>query len=84
MADEEISNEGRRTKFERWERLGLDVIRADLEATGGLRIVGHACHANYILRENLRQRVRELAIKCRNVGPVLIIYLRRAQITAVA
>jgi predicted nucleotide-binding protein len=27
-------------RFERWEQLGVDVIRTDLEATGGLRMVG--------------------------------------------
>jgi hypothetical protein len=41
MSDEnEISEAGRKEGFERWERLGVDVIRTDLEATGGRRFVG--------------------------------------------
>ena len=41
MSDEnEISEAERKERFERWERLGVDVIRTDLEATGGLRFVG--------------------------------------------
>jgi hypothetical protein len=40
VANEEISEAGRKARFERWERLGVDVIRTDLEATGGLRFVG--------------------------------------------
>jgi hypothetical protein len=41
MSDEsEISEAGRKARFERWEQLGVDVIRTDLEATGGLRFVG--------------------------------------------
>src|SRR6516165_1400060 len=41
MSDKnEISEAGRKQRFERWEQLGVDVIRTDLEATGGLRFVG--------------------------------------------
>jgi hypothetical protein len=41
MSDEdEISEAGRKERFARWEQLGVDVIRTDLEATGGLRFVG--------------------------------------------
>jgi hypothetical protein len=40
MTDDEISEGGRKARFDRWERLGVDVIRTDLEATGGLRMVG--------------------------------------------
>jgi hypothetical protein len=39
-ANDEISEAGRKARFKRWEQLGLDVIRTDLEATGGLRMVG--------------------------------------------
>jgi len=40
MSDDEISEEGRRRRFAQWEQLGVDVIRTDLEATGGRRFVG--------------------------------------------
>jgi hypothetical protein len=40
VGDDEISEAGRKARFERWEQLGLDVIRTDLEATGGLLVSG--------------------------------------------
>jgi hypothetical protein len=48
MADDAISEEGRRAAFEQWEKLGLDQIRADLQ-NGIWRVVGGT------------QAVRELA-----------------------
>lgn len=39
MADNEISEEGRRARFERWEQLGLDQVKHDL-MNGGHRVVG--------------------------------------------
>jgi hypothetical protein len=48
MADDAISEEGRRAVFEQWEKLGLDQIRADLQ-NGIWRVVGGT------------QAVRELA-----------------------
>jgi hypothetical protein len=39
MTDDIISEEGRRTRFERWEQLGLDQVKADLQS-GGYRVVG--------------------------------------------
>lgn len=40
MGEDEISEAGRTARFEQWEKLGVDVIRADLETTGGHRFVG--------------------------------------------
>jgi hypothetical protein len=40
VANGEIDEAGCQARFERWEQLGLDVIRIDLEATGGRRVVG--------------------------------------------
>jgi hypothetical protein len=39
MADDEISEEGRRARFARWEAIGVDRIKADL-LDGGHRLVG--------------------------------------------
>src|SRR5258708_29997437 len=39
MVEDEIREAGRRARFERWEQLGVDVIRTDLEA-GGHSMVG--------------------------------------------
>jgi hypothetical protein len=39
VTDAIISEEGRRTRFEQWEKLGVDQVKADLQ-TGGFRVVG--------------------------------------------
>lgn len=38
MANEEISEEGRRARFEQWEKLGLDRVKGDLQADPYCRI----------------------------------------------
>ena len=39
MTEDIISEEGRRSRFEQWEQLGVDQVKADLQ-NGGWRIVG--------------------------------------------
>ena len=39
MPDDEITEEGRRERFARWEQLGLDQVKHDL-LNGGHRVVG--------------------------------------------
>lgn len=39
MTDEEISEEGKRARFARWEQIAVDRIKADLLA-GGHKLVG--------------------------------------------
>jgi hypothetical protein len=39
MTDDIVSEEGRRTRFEQWEQLGLDRVKADLQS-GGWQVVG--------------------------------------------
>lgn len=39
MAEDEISEGGKRARFARWEEIGVDRIKADLLA-GGHRLVG--------------------------------------------
>jgi len=39
MADNEISEEGQRARYARWEEVGFDAIKADLQA-GGHQFVG--------------------------------------------
>jgi hypothetical protein len=39
MTNDIISEEGRRARFDQWEKIGLDRIKADLE-NGGWQVVG--------------------------------------------
>src|SRR3954465_3805775 len=39
MADSEISEEGRRARFEQWEKIGLDRVKAGL-LNGGYQLIG--------------------------------------------
>jgi hypothetical protein len=59
MTNDEISEEGRKARFDRWERLGVDVIRTDLEATGGLRMVGGAPAVRRLAWEWVRMKEGE-------------------------
>jgi hypothetical protein len=61
VADDEISDAGRKARFERWERLGVDVIRTDLEATGGLRFVGGSPAVRKLAWEWVRTKEAEQA-----------------------
>jgi hypothetical protein len=49
---DDISEEGRTARFQRWEQLGVDVIRTDLEATGGHRFVGGSPAVRALARES--------------------------------
>jgi hypothetical protein len=60
-ADGEISEAGRKARFERWEQLGLDVIRTDLEATGGHRMVGGRPAVRRLAWEWVRMKQAERA-----------------------
>jgi hypothetical protein len=61
VGDNEISEAGRKARFERWEQLGLDVIRTDLEATGGLRMVGGPPAVRKLAWEWVRMKEAERA-----------------------
>jgi len=56
MADGEISEAGRKARFEQWEQLGVDVIRTDLEATGGHRFIGGPPTVRKLAREWVRMK----------------------------
>jgi hypothetical protein len=61
VGDDEISEAGRKARFARWEELGLDVIRTDLEATGGLRMVGGPPAVRKLAWEWVRMKEAERA-----------------------
>jgi hypothetical protein len=58
MADDEISDEGRRARFEQWEKLGADAVKQDL-ATGGHRLVGGPPQVPALAREWVRMKEQE-------------------------
>jgi hypothetical protein len=58
VADDEISEEGRRVRFAQWEKLGLDEIKQDL-ATGGYRLVGGPPAVRQLAREWARMKEAE-------------------------
>ncbi len=58
MADDEISEEGRRARFSHWEKLGLDEIEQDL-ATGGYRLIGGPPQVRALAQEFVRIKKAE-------------------------
>lgn len=58
MANEEISEEGRRARFEQWETLGLDAIKQDL-ASGGYRLIGGPPQVRELAREWVMMKEKE-------------------------
>lgn len=78
VGDDEISEAGRKARFERWEQLGLDVIRTDLEATGGLRMVGGPPAVRKLAWEWVRMKEAERA-KSADCSMSLDELVRRAQ-----
>lgn len=66
MADEEISEEGRKARFVQWEKLGLDAIKQDL-ATGGYRLVGGAPQVRALARGWVRMKEKGEQAKHQNI-----------------
>jgi hypothetical protein len=66
MTDDEISEAGRKARFERWEKLGLDAIRQDL-ATGGHRLVGGPPQVRELAREWVKMKEAEQEVDARAV-----------------
>jgi len=60
MADDEISEAGRKARFAQWDKLGLDEIEQDL-ATGGHRLIGGPPQVRALAREFVRLRKAEAA-----------------------
>lgn len=58
MPSEEISKEGRRSRFEQWEKLGLDRVKADL-LDGGHQIIGGPPAVRELAWEWVRQKEHE-------------------------
>jgi hypothetical protein len=55
MSNDEISDEGRKARFARWEKLGLDAVKQDL-ATGGHRLIGGPPQVRALAREWVRMK----------------------------
>lgn len=60
MPDDKISDEGRRHRFEQWERLGVDRVRADL-LNGGYRLIGGPPQVKELAWEWVRIKENEQA-----------------------
>lgn len=60
MAGDSISDEGRRVRFEQWEKLGLDQVKQDL-LNGGHRIVGGPAEVQALAWDWVRMREAEEA-----------------------
>jgi hypothetical protein len=59
MPDDEISEEGRQARFERWEKLGIDRVKHDL-LNGGDRLVGGPAQVRELAWEWARKKEAEL------------------------
>lgn len=55
MTEDEISEEGRRARFEQWEKLGLDRVKADL-INGGHQLIGGPPSVRNLAWEWVRMR----------------------------
>jgi len=55
MANDEISEEGRRARFAQWERLGLEQVKNDL-LNGGRRVIGGPPQVRELASEWVRKR----------------------------
>jgi hypothetical protein len=70
MLDNEISEEGRRARFARWEQLGLDQVKHDLP-NGGHRVVGGPPSVRRLAWEWVRMKEAELA-KAQEKSPEVV------------
>jgi len=55
-----ISEEGRKARFAQWEKLGLDVVKRDLEH-GRFRLIGGPSEVRELAREWVRMKETELS-----------------------
>ncbi len=62
MSGDEIREEDRRARFERWEQLGLDQVKADLQ-TGGHRVIGGPPSVRRLAWEWVRTKEGQQAMK---------------------
>jgi hypothetical protein len=60
MPSDEISPEGRKARFDQWEKLGLDEVKNDL-ASGGHRLIGGPPQVRALAREWVRVKEAEAA-----------------------
>jgi hypothetical protein len=75
MVDDVISEEGRRTCFERWETLGLGQVKADLE-NGGWQVVGGPPAVQKLAWEWVRMKEAEKAAAASPQKPAEILTLK--------
>jgi hypothetical protein len=69
MGEDEISEAGRTARFEQWEKLGVDAIRADLETTGGHRLVGGPPVVRRLAWEWVRMKQAERPVSLADLVP---------------
>lgn len=66
MANDEISEEGRKARFEQWEKLGVDAIKQDL-TSGGYRLIGGPPQVRALPREWLLMKEKEEQAEGKNI-----------------
>jgi hypothetical protein len=66
MADDQISGQGRRERFARWEQMGVDRIKADL-LSGGHALVGGPPSVRDLAWEWVRMKEREAEEKAEKI-----------------
>ena len=66
MANDEISEEGRKAQFEQWEKLGVDAIKQDL-TSGGYRLIGGPPQVRALAREWLLMKKKEEQAEGKNI-----------------
>jgi hypothetical protein len=75
MTDDVISEEGRRVRFEQWEKIGLDRIKADLQ-NGGWQVVGGTAAVRDLAWEWVRLKEAEQATAARPQKPAEVLTLK--------
>ncbi len=71
MPDDEITEEGRRARFERWEAIGVEYIKADL-LNGGHRYVGGTPAVRQLAREWVRMKEAEAKASEKKPAPEVV------------
>jgi len=82
-----IDEAGRKARFERWEKLGLDRVKGDLVQTGGIREVGGSPEVRELAWEWVRLKEAEagaLAQRARGHPLTLISETRLAELGALS
>jgi hypothetical protein len=83
-----INDEGRKARFEYWEKLGVDRVKSDLVHTGGIRDVGGPPEVRQLAWEWVRMKEAEATPAAKQQGPGAVLTVisetRLAQLRALS